>query len=292
MRGVFGMLAALCAVLALVAYLLGPPESAPKNQKVAQPVEVQKSSDGVLDVSLELEEGDFDILPARAGKAIEVEADYDEAQYRLTPTYSADSGRSPRFRCVFEHRGRMRQLRSLVHGQRSSKGNRVRIQLPTGVPMELQVHVRRGEAVLDLSGLSLRALEIDHAMGDTELRFNEPNPVEMERLEIQSRMGELIASGLGDAAARDVKVEGLMGDLRLDFDGKWRADTRASLEITMGDARLSVPPEVGLELTGRKVLLGALRTDRDTQTADPERAKDTRVLHLHTRVNLGDLQVR
>jgi len=292
MRGVFGMLAALCAVLALVAYLLGPPEAAPRNQKVAQPVEVQKSPDGVLEVTLELEEGDFDIAPARAGKAIEVEADYDESQYELTPTYSADSGRSPRFRCVFEHRARMRQLRSLVHGQRSSQGNRVRVQLPAGVPMDLRLHIRRGEAVIDLSGLSLRALEVDHAMGDTELRFHEPNPIDMERLEIQSRMGELTASGLGDAAARDVKVEGLMGDLRLDFDGKWRTDMHAALEVTMGDARLHVPPDVGLELSGRKVLLGALRTDRDTEPPDPERAKETRTLHLHTRVSLGDLQVR
>ncbi|MFQ5599292.1 MAG: hypothetical protein ACE5G2_01920 [Candidatus Krumholzibacteriia bacterium] len=309
------------AVLLLSAFLLGPPDSNPTSKNVEQPVprpgavtpplgsapeeapadaerrraggwSAGGSAAGVLEVVIDLEGGEFEIVPAAPGAPIRVEAEYDEGLYRLEPSFSSDPERGDRFGLLFERRGQLSLLRQIVYRRHEQAEGWVRVHLPSDVPMDLSVRIRKGEAELDLSGLALRMLEVDHGMGTTQLSFDEPSPVPMDVLEIKAKMGELAASGLGHAGARRLRFAGKMGDFRLDMRGPWRTDTSAEVRITMGSALVRVPRDVRVELTNRRVVFGNLEARRDDPRGDPELRGPGKTLLLETSVRFGEMVIR
>jgi hypothetical protein len=83
-----------------------------------------------------------------------------------------------------------------------------------------------------------------------------------------------------------------MGDFRLDFDGDWRQDTIASVDMTMGSATVRVPRNVNLNHDNRYVIFGGIDTPRRSRRGDPERTGTTKSLILETSVRFGDITLR
>lgn len=324
LRSVAVFLLVLAGVAAF-ALLQGPPRSAPRRQQIAQPlagsgalavpsdttraragaVATTRASAHPIDVFIELEAGEFEIVPAVTGGAIRVDADYDEALHRLEHEFEADPP-GGRFRLSFTTRGSWRHLRRAVNDatgrvrSEDEPGNRrthrvpsrVRVELPVGVPMHLELRVGKGSTRIDLTGLSLRRLALDHGMGDTDLVITQPNPLEMETLDVRGKMGDLTLAGLGHAHARRFDFAGQMGSFELDFDGAWQADLEGNVTITMGNAVIDIPVGVALEVTGRKVIFGGLETSAARAPKASEGKVSGHTATLQTSVRFGNLDIR
>lgn len=282
-------------LLALGLYLAGPIDlQGPKSADLDIPVAHDSTAAGAsLRVELRLEEGEFRILPGDPGEGIRVEAQYDEALHQLESVHEpGEAGRSV-FRLDFGSRGGgLEDLRRVVHGQRSPD-TFVRVYLPRGVPMQLRVRARRGALDLDLTGLSVEELTLDCAMGAFGVEIDEPNPVAMHRLDIRFRMGDLRASGLGYAGANALRLKAHMGNAELRFDGDWRSDLIADIDVIMGDAKLSVPREVALDTQNARVFLGGFEDrDRAPLRRDPESTDQPKLLRADVFVKLGSVSIR
>ena len=314
---VFGCLAIPAALLltgglfVLVAWLKGPlPEIDHTGQQleqtlpgsvarsVANPDSTSEPSsvfdlDGatVLHVELDLQDGEFDISPGAFGGSIQIDTDFPEGMYRLEPAWSERNG-EPYFKLKFRGAGALQELQKVLHGQGHVDEPRLRVDLPKGVPMHLSLRVRKCAADIDLSGLSLLSLTFEHAMGSSQLVFREANPVTMEMFDIRAKMGELEMDGLGNAAARELAFRGRMGDFRLDFDGEWRHDTIASIDMMMGSATVRIPRNVQLQHDNRHVLFGGIETPSRSRPRDPEQLATQKSLVLSTSVRFGDVTLR
>ncbi len=300
-----GFLMVLLALAAL-ATLQGPPKSSPKNERLEQPASapgLAATATRPLHVSIILESGEFEIVPASMGTSIRVDADYDEALHRLEHEYVPDPVRGDRFTLRCESRSTWRHLRRAAGDlkshvvensgseERVPRRARVRVELPVGVPMDLELDVGKGNTRIDLSGLSLERLILDHAMGDTELAFTQPNPIEMKNLIIHGKMGELTLAGLAHAHARALEFQGQMGDYKLDFTGEWGPKLEGSVQITMGSAIVDLPRDVHLEHRKGRVVFGKLDTSHRSSSRDPE-VRQERTLELDTLVRFGNLEIR
>lgn len=304
-------------VLGLVAFLQGPPDPQPTERTLEQTLgegsdqaeATGQSEAGArpLEVTLEFEAGEFTIEPTALGKAIQVHAEYDESLYRLEQEYDADPDRGDRFWLRYGSRGSWRHLRRGLDALKQEIGDsdrsdrrhrhaevpsRVRVELPVNVPMRLELHIQKGTADLDLSGLSLVHLVLHHGMGELELMIDEPNPVAMDELILNSKMGEARISGLGNARADLMEFRGRMGSFQLDFDGAWQSDLEASVQVTMGDALLRVPRDVRLDVTNRHVIFGGLESSRRERRGSVEAPGDPRKLTLSTAIRLGNMTIR
>jgi hypothetical protein len=313
--GILSSLLGLGAVLLVVAYLQGPPpQSAPEARHLEIPVQAEQEAPaatagepaaprsqagageaGTLSVEIALEAGAFEIEPAELGKSITVEADYDEAMHRLEHEFTQHPPGGDRFRLTFAPRGAWRHLRRALHeagrdSERRRRDTRVRVALPTGVPMDLKLELGKGNAHVDLSGLSLRRLQIVHAMGEARIVFDAPNPIAMESFELRGKMGELRATGLGYARARALDFSGRMGHFELDLDGPWETDVDGSVRVSMGDAVVRVPHDLQLQMSNRGVIFGGLHTPRAARRRDAEAGAAT--LTLQTSVQFGNLDIR
>jgi hypothetical protein len=296
-------------VIGVLALALGPPDHQPVDTVYEQPIdqagesklrsrrlprwaETDFSSPDVLDVVIDLQEGEFQIEPTNVGEAILIDADYDEAMARLERSFSSDPEDGDRLFIEFDGRGMMQQLRHLIHSRDQHINNRVRIRLPASVPMELFIRARKGESKIDLSGLSLRLLIFEHAMGASEVYFDEPNPIPMEAADFRGKMGEFSVTGLGYTGARAMQFEAKMGDFRVDFRGPMPQEMIASVKVSMGSGHIRVPRDIRLDYDQRYVIFGDLSVQRRTDRRDAERPSPQKTLSLNTSIKLGDMHVR
>lgn len=285
------------------AFIMGPVEVSPTNKELEQvipwaPVPDSSAQGGstylaptigeqVLEVVLRFEEGSFEIVPGLPGEAIHLEAEYDEGAYRLTPRYQSGLPEGDRFELVFERTASLAGIRQLVHRREDLQDNHVRVYLPPGVRMRLDVKMSKGEAQFDFSGLSLLSLALDTKMGSTQVEINRQNPVPMEMIDIHAKMGEMRFYGVGFAAPAAVRFKGRMGGYVIDFDGEGQPQVDARFEITMGELRVEVPRHVSIEVSEQHVLLGEMET-RGGSARRAEGDHSTR-LTVEATVRLGNI---
>jgi hypothetical protein len=239
-------------------------------------------------LTLDFEEGELDLRPVATSRPLRVEGRFDESAYALE-AHEVDPGH-----VAVTFRRKVGLLRMLTRLAQGGTANRVVVEVPLGLPLDLDVRVRKAGSSLDLSGLDLGSLDLDVAMGEAKVSFREPSPGPLEALRVRARMGEVRLSGLAHAAPRLLEVRGRMGESHLDFGGELPADVRAVLRWRMGEMHVRVPPSMRVRVERESVVMGELRTHRgpfSPPPLDPELAGGARTLTLDVDVMMGSLHV-
>lgn len=108
-------------------------------------------------------------------------------------------------------------------------------------PVALSISTGANEGTFDLSGLSIKQLSISDGASKTTVTFNEPNPVEMERLEYHTGASEVNLIGLGNANVKNIEFNGGAGSYELDFSGALLNDINARIGTGMSDLSIIIP---------------------------------------------------
>jgi hypothetical protein len=289
------------AVTAGILVALGPPPSQPGQPASIQeplaadrPLPVEPAPGEVplpaaagsrVAVSIDLEEGEFDVRPGQPGAGIRVEGEYDAGIYELRHETTGE-GDARQVRISF--RPRYTLLRRLLTIGAKEPPNRLTVFLPPDVAMDLRCRISKGESRIDLGGLPLAGLDLDLTMGDHTVRIDEPNPLSMDRLRLRVAMGEFDAVRLGNARFREARIEGSMGEFDIDLGGSYVEDATVGARFRMGEARLIVPSDLNTEVT-RSVFLGEAKGNRRPEGAAP---RDAPRLRVAGSVTMGEFDLR
>lgn len=170
----------------------------------------------------------------------------------------------------------------------------LRLDLSRAVPVDLRLQMGAAGADLDLGGMRLTRLAVASGASDAVVHFDEPNAIPMQLLELDVGAASLRARGLGNARAREMRVNVGIGAVELDFGGAWTGDLNLDLQVSLGKAHLRVPEDVGVRVDVRRFLATFDRPDfvrrgdyyysRNWDTA-------TRKLLVRSRTILGQLEV-
>ena len=193
-------------------------------------------------VVLDLEVGDFAVVPGQPGEGIRVEAEYDVNSYELTQTHeTAHDGRWV-YRVEFRQTGLLHDngLRALFGGAFP----KIRIQLPPDVPLELEGSFAMGGTFLQLGGLWLTSVDLNPEKGGCAVDFGRPTVEPLERLTIRGRQGGFSASRIGNASPREVRIDHRMGDMGVGLHGAWRNDADIRIRHMMGGGGVTFPDDV------------------------------------------------
>ncbi len=110
------------------------------------------------------------------------------------------------------------------------------------VPLNLDIDLGAAKGDLDFTGLPIEELRFEAGASRADLRFDEPNPIVMEKLEITAGASDVNITGLGYARARRVRFTGGVGRYTLDFaDGELLHGARADIEIGMAALTVVIP---------------------------------------------------
>lgn len=216
----------------------------------------QVSGQEAVEMEIRYGAGEFLVGPAEEGLLYQARLRYDGRHFRPVKSYRLDDG-TARVRLGLEGRNGndldvdwhdLGDLDDLdLEGGDGTEG-RLEVGLSREVPTSLRVDAGATEGTLRLGGLPLRRLEINTGASETEIGFDRPNRVPMERLSIKLGAASLEATGLGNAGAEEIVVEGGVGEVTLDFTGEWSRSAEARVKIGLGSLTLRIPSDLGVRL--------------------------------------------
>ena len=202
----------------------------------------QKSGEDVLDVRVSYGAGRFAVSPAEEGLLYRMRLRYDEEKFEPRADFD---GRSLRLGVT----GLGRDI-NLGNG----RAGEMELELPTDVPMDLEVRFGAGEAEFDLGGLSMTALQVETGASETRLDVSRPNPSSMDRADFQVGAAEFTARRLGNLNARRVEVSAGVGDVTLELTGAWPRDAEVRVDMGLGSLQLRFPEGLGVRLRKKSFL--------------------------------------
>ncbi|MFZ5517363.1 MAG: LiaF domain-containing protein [Candidatus Zhuqueibacterota bacterium] len=122
------------------------------------------------------------------------------------------------------------------------------IRLPVSVILQLTGAIKAGRIEFDLGGLKLKNLELRNMAGEAIVDFPEPNPIEMESLDINVSVGETTLRRLGNARFHDANINGGIGDLHIDLTGEILTKSEADIDLDIGATTVYLPTDSGIRL--------------------------------------------
>jgi hypothetical protein len=131
------------------------------------------------------------------------------------------------------------------------------------VPLSFDVQLGMGKGDFDLTGLSVKDLNISAGASSFYLRFDRPNKSEIEDLNIESGLSKFKAEGLCNANFNHLKFEGGVGGYSLDFGGKLDKEVDVDIEVGLGSLVVTIPEDIGVKLNYEKNFIAHLDIDKD-----------------------------
>jgi predicted membrane protein len=114
------------------------------------------------------------------------------------------------------------------------------------VEIELSSKIKAGEINFELGDLKLKDFQLRNFAGEVEVDFSKPNPIEMELLDINVKVGETTLRRLGNARFRSAKINGGIGELSIDFAGEGLKSARAEIDLDIGETSIYLPHDLGV----------------------------------------------
>lgn len=195
-----------------------------------------------LDARLDFSAGRLRVVAGRAGELYRMALAYDTDRFvplssydpaRNTATLGVEPAGGPGLRVVSRHQLQQDAV----------------VELSPRTDLALEVSLGAVDADLDLGGLRLSELRLEAGASRSVVRFSEPNPIRCRTADISAGAAELSILKLGNSRCDQVRVEGGMGRMTLDFGGAWTGSERAELSLAVTELRLRLPRKVGIRIT-------------------------------------------
>ena len=179
-------------------------------------------------------------------------------------------------------------------GDRDDSGE-LRLALPNSVPLDLDLQLGGTESHLELGGLQLQSLRLECGATDASLAFSSPNRARMRDLTIDVGAADLFVLHLANANADQIRVNGGVGVVDLEFGGVWTRDVTVTTRLAVGSLILRVPSDVGVQLDVQRVLAGfehegMVKRDDGWYSTNYDRAPHK--LHIHARTVFGKIELQ
>lgn len=116
-------------------------------------------------------------------------------------------------------------------------------------PLDLTINAGAYRGTLDLSTVPLTNLSINDGASQAEVRFDQPNPVEMTRFRYRTGASEVKIFGIANASPEIFSFEGGAGSYTLDFTGQIQRDIDANVTAGISSLEIVVPQGVPARVT-------------------------------------------
>jgi hypothetical protein len=198
------------------------------------------SSAKPLEVILNVDAGEVTVEPGESHAAV-VSMDYDKEECRPDIDMNAKDNR-------LEVRLDKKHWFRWHHDNGNKDDTRVHLTLPADADIRLDCRVKAGETTLRLGGLRIKELSVETWAGETEIGFDRPNPIVMDFLDVEAKIGEFRLSQLGNARFQRAIISGGIGEMHADFSGSIVPDSKARINLTIGEASVILPDHAGSRL--------------------------------------------
>jgi hypothetical protein len=162
------------------------------------------------------------------------------------------------------------------------------------IPLTMDFEVGAGDGELDFSGLQLEELGLKLGAGDYKVRFDEPNEAAMGQFTLDAGASKLEVTGIGYAGPQQMRVQGGVGDITLDFTGTWPRSSDVQVTAGVGSVTLRLPDDVGVRVETKggltSVEVSGLQRSGDAYVNDVFGETETE-LRIHITTGIGSVRL-
>lgn len=126
---------------------------------------------------------------------------------------------------------------------RTSPDFDAKVFLTREIPLALGVKLGFGESLVDLTGLTLNALNIDAEASQSHVIMRSPNAGRIEVATVSAGVGEFEMDGIANLNANRFVFSGGIGMYELTFSGKLAKNMDADVTVGLGRVSIRIPPE-------------------------------------------------
>ena len=166
------------------------------------------------------------------------------------------------------------------------------------VPLDINAELALGKGEFDLTGLKVKNFKLSTGASSVNLRCDEPNPERIDYMDIESGVGKLVATHLGNANFRRLKFSGGVGSYDLDFSGELHSEADVSIEVGLGAITIYIPENIGARIVSgdswfSKIHLDSsfIERENDTYYTDNYSSAPGR-LNIKVDAGLGSVTIR
>ncbi|MEM9385943.1 MAG: hypothetical protein AAGA68_12840 [Pseudomonadota bacterium] len=238
-------------------------------------------------IRLDLEYGNFKILPGSPGEGVRITGTYEPDAFRLEEQYEEADG-AWLYQITFGAKGGT--VGMVLSGAGNQPQNDLTITLPPDLLFDLKGEWGIGKLDAELGGLWLRTVDLQTRTGDHRLAFSLPTQWPVRRLEVDKGVGELAIRQLGNASAQFTSVQQSIGSARVDLGGAWLIDGEVQITSRVGELGVDAPDRAYLEVAKTSVWVGESVIDPDAQALEVPLGAPT--VNLRAELGVGELRVR
>ncbi len=200
-----------------------------------------------LNARVEYGAGSLRVEPGQPGQLYHMSLSYDEDRFVPVSDFDASS------------RTVVLGLRAAGQGGvRVVSGNQLRqlatIAVSPRADLALDLSLGAVDADIELGGLRISDLDLKTGASRTTVRFSRPNGMRCRRAAFSAGAAEVSVLGLGNSRCDEIKFEGGMGKVLLDFTGVWSSSAHVEVKMAVGEITLRLPRRVGIRLVMDKFL--------------------------------------
>jgi hypothetical protein len=172
--------------------------------------------------------------------------------------------------------------------------NEWELEFSPEIPLEMKFDIGAGDGELDFTGLQLVELDLDIGAGNFDLRFDEPSEVRMRNFSLDTGAAKLDVRGIGNAGPEQVTVNGGVGNITLDFTGRWPNSANVDITAGVGAVTLRLPDDVGVQVETKggltNVEVDGFEREGDTYVNDAFGEAEVE-LHIKVTTGIGNLRL-
>jgi hypothetical protein len=242
-----------------------------------------------LRVDVEFAAGELTLHPAAPGDLYDFELLYDADSFEPLREWRRHEGTGHLRVGIDAEELHLKEWKDLDRAPAS-----LELGLGTETPTALEISVGAAESDLDLGGVPLTRLVLQTGASETRLRFDRPNPVRMERMELRVGAADFEVEQLGNARFDAFDFAGGVGDVTLDFSGDWQGEATGQIKLALGSLRLRIPADIGVRITKSTVLtsfeaVGFRKVDDAYESDNWGEASER--LELHVDAKFGTVEI-
>ncbi len=241
-----------------------------------------ESQDATADVTLEFGAGNIKLAPGAEDALVTGTAEYNVTDFKPDITVNGDN--------VTISQGDL-NVRGIPQFQ-DDLINNWDLQLGSA-PLFLRINAGAYTADYELGGLSLTGLDVTDGAADVDLKFSEPNLVEMESLTYNTGASNISLEGLGNANLSKLVFRSGAGSYTLDFSGEMQRDMTVNIEAGISSITIIVPEGVAANLTFEGGMSNVTYDDGwDKDGSNYTAAGDDYTLTISVQMGAGNLELK
>jgi hypothetical protein len=196
-----------------------------------------------LEVVLDIDAGSVKVEKGTDASSGSVQVDYIKDDYRVKVKFDEKQNR-------LQVRVDNDNWTKIRHGDDDQKDGwaKIVVTLPHGVDMTFDARVKAGEVKMNVGGMRFREFFATTWAGEVEIRFDEPNAVVINDLEIDTKIGESRLVKLGNARFKQAVIDGGIGEMTIDFSGRLEGGSRAKVDLDIGETTVILPDSSGIRM--------------------------------------------